>query len=276
MAGLAQAAAGALRLCPGRCSKYAQTRILSSWARQAQLSWSVPGLQCLGLSSCWPGAALCYALKLQEPQLDSSLEKPPVHAATAGDTGACNIFSQDFPSKSRSLLSHVSGSQFSAQQGLPAPVSTARVSSNSVLPSPDTLQGHYSPQHFLHYRYPSHPPGCSWQQTTQCSPSTVRSPVLAACTPQWTCMGTSTESPFANVFWGPASCNLLDPALGPRVNLASPHCSKQLQPPPSRLQLPSSGKGPLKTVPSPLEKAAIRPKSPPVSFLGRRTSPQYL
>lgn len=116
-------------------------------------------------------------------------------------------------------------------------------------------------------------------KTTPCSPSKVWSPVLAACTPQWT----STESLFANVFWGPASCNLLDPALGPWVNLANPHCSEELQPPPSWLQLPSSGKGPLKTVPSPLETAAIRPKSPPVSFLGKYSisgaggpHPQYL
>lgn len=81
-------------------------------------------------------------------------------------------------------------------------------------------------------------------------------------------MEKSTENPFANVFWGPASLN---PALGPRVNLANPHCSEELQPPPSQLQLPSSGKGPLKTIPSPLETAEIRSKSPPVSFLGRRS-----
>lgn len=42
MAGSAEAGAGALRLCLGRCIKYAWTRILPSWARQAQPSWSVP------------------------------------------------------------------------------------------------------------------------------------------------------------------------------------------------------------------------------------------
>lgn len=231
-------------------------------------------------------------MKLQEPHLDSVagenlLSVPPLQGTLPLTLGDATSPSRVFLHNQGSLLSHVPGSQFSAQQGPPssppAPASSARGSSNSALPSPATLQGHQRPQHCLQCLYPSHPPGdppgCSWEQTTPCSPSKVWSPVLAACTPQWT----STESLFANVFWGPASCNLLDPALGPWVNLANPHCSEELQPPPSWLQLPSSGKGPLKTVPSPLETAAIRPKSPPVSFLGRYSisgaggpHPQYL
>lgn len=76
------------------------------------------------------------------------------------------------------------------------------------------------------------------------------------------------QKPLCKRIWGPASCNLPDPALGPRVNLASPCCSGELQPPPSWLQPPSSGKGPFKTVPSPLETAAASPKPPSASARG--------
>lgn len=70
------------------------------------------------------------------------------------------------------------------------------------------------------------------------------------------------QKPLCSRIWGPASSNLPDPALGPRVNLASPRCRGELQPPPSWLQPPSSGKEPFKTVPSPLETAAASPSAP--------------
>lgn len=63
--------AGVLRMQAGRCSKYVRAQLFPSWVGQTQPSWSFPGLQWVGSSSCWPGAALWCALKLQEPHLYS-------------------------------------------------------------------------------------------------------------------------------------------------------------------------------------------------------------
>lgn len=59
-----------------------------------------------------------------------------------------------------------------------------------------------------------------------------------------------SQSLFVNAS-GPAIASRLPP-WAPRVILAMPCCSGELQPPPSWLQPPSAGKGPWKTAPCPL------------------------
>lgn len=188
--------------------------------------------------------------------------------------GHVTSFSRIFLQNLGCLLSHAPGSQFSAQQGPPsfppAPASSAGGSLNSALPSPATLQGYQSPQHCLHCLYPSHPPGGppggSWQQTAPHSPSTVWSPVLAACTPQWTCEGTSSESPFANMFGEqPAVTSLILP--GPLGKPGKP--SLQQGAPASQLAAAAQlWKGAFKNSPQPTGDGSNQAQSSPCLISG--------